>query len=101
MAWVKGGKVKRKTNKWNEILLDVHENLKHAGNYFIYDITSFFPASNGLERTKYTNLVSHTIIGKNQVIIKIICKDGSLSPVRAKQLAGDFYNGNTWLYRLD
>lgn len=87
-------------NNKKEILLDVCENMARHGEYWIYDITAFLPTF-GMDREKYMRQVTQTVRGGNGVRIHIICKDDSLSFVKGERLAREFYNGNTYSYRLD
>jgi hypothetical protein len=89
----------RTSNKNSEFLLDVCPNDKE-GEFTIYDITSFLPHWQGYERKNILTHLAFTIKGK-EFTVMILDYFDCLNEKTAKELAREWYLGNTTYHRLD
>lgn len=87
------------SNKNGEFLLDVCPN-KKEGEFTIYDITAFLPHWQGYERKRILAHHAFTIKGKEFTVLIIDWWD-CLDEKTARQLAKEWYLGNTTHHRLD
>lgn len=89
-----------KPNENGEFLLDISPNTKDWGHVYIYDLTLYFNAWKGRERSVYEKRISFTIKG-NLYTIHVIDGYSILNEESAKHYASEWYKGNGTYYRLD
>lgn len=90
---------KRKPNERGEFLLDVTPTVK-GGGFFIYDVTAYLSATNGLDRSRMLERANHTIKGKKYTVY-VIDSQGLLSNEQCKRLVIFWYENADNDYRLD
>lgn len=85
--------------KKTEHLIDVYPS-RYGDAVFVYDLSSYFRASRGKDRSRYVDSCHHIISGENNVVF-IIDLHEVLTDDTAKRLVRKWYGGDIVRHRLD